>query len=110
MEKTAITINFDNQTLEVGTLHNLMHGGTTFEIPHLQEFGETGAIMITGLQYVEFADYLILIEAHTEDNFEFFLLDIRDFNTNGSFTKPYELPKFKGGYKGFNKLVAERLN
>ncbi|AFQ30206.1 hypothetical protein P4493_06030 [Bacillus thuringiensis] len=109
MEQTKLTIQYSGQTVEVGTLHNHLHGGTSFTIPQSQDFGETGQIMIVGLQYVDFADYLLLLEAFTDEDGELFLLDIREFGENGSFTKPYELPKFEGGYKEFHQLVGSRL-
>ncbi|PHE64248.1 hypothetical protein COF68_05240 [Bacillus toyonensis] len=83
-----------------------------FDIKQRTDLSDSLEAIIVGLQYTDFADFLMLIEVldHADQNDNLFLLDSDKFyngeNVNGDV---FKLDLFEGNYKDFHKLVGERL-
>ncbi|MFB8425991.1 hypothetical protein ACFC4S_28660 [Priestia megaterium] len=109
MNEMKLNINVSGEEITIGKLRwTIGPGPTTFDIPYEQEHKEENLIFLAGFQYIDFSEFLVLIE-HSNPNGDsiYFVLD--SFSTDTVIGGTFSIPEFNGGPIEFNQLVGKRL-
>lgn len=109
MNEMKLNINLSGEEITIGKLKwTIGPGPTTFDIPYEQEHKEENLIFLAGFQYIDFSEFLVLIEySNPNGDSVYFILD--NFAINTEIGGTYIIPEFNGGPIEFNQLVANRL-
>ncbi|MGF2716264.1 hypothetical protein ACQUY5_29285 [Bacillus cereus] len=105
MNKTTVTVTVNDTMYNIGHIINMLHSGLDFDMKLSQNVAGEIDTTIVGLQTIDFDEFLVLVEVHSNGESGHFLLDSNK-HEGGEF---FALEPFDGGYKGFHKLVGERL-
>lgn len=112
--KLDVMVKVNGKELKLGESTNSSLPGTDiqFDIKQRQDVSETVEAIIVGFQYVEFSEFLMLIEVldHIEGDSNLFLFDSNKIYTIEIVERDkIQLELFEGTYADFHKLVGTRL-
>lgn len=111
-QKTLVIPNLNGmKPIEIGHVFWVTNGPIGFKVPQEQEVTlgagrdqEEADVYLSGLQYVDFSDFLLMVEVSITA--ETFMLDIRDVDWSNA-----EVHQLKpvSSYREFNAIVGQRI-
>lgn len=103
------TGNGEEESVKIGELVWENHSGTDFSVPFSLEVGvsdDTLSVTLVGMQYVDFSDFLILVEVQPTG--QFFMADVPGTFIGSEFGV-FEMTEVES-FIEFNNQVTARLN